>query len=170
MDKKYLQRHREERVFFVKRNEIQKRTNMAFQKTYSLLVKILPGEDIQHVGATSIPGSLTKGDIDIQIRVDERSFAKTRKILQKYFKLDPENPLTIDYACFKDNKSKMSIGIQLTVKNSKYDDFYKIRDLLINDKKLLKKYNEIKKKYQGKFMTEYREEKEKFFEKIVKEK
>lgn len=39
------------------------------EKTFTSQKNLIPNADVQHVGSTAIQNSLTKGDIDIQIRV-----------------------------------------------------------------------------------------------------
>ena len=39
-----------------------------------IIKEYLPEADVQHVGSTAIPKSLTKGDLDIQVRVSSQHF------------------------------------------------------------------------------------------------
>lgn len=152
----------------INETDIRNNIDIIFKKISKLLIKLIPDAKIEHVGSTAIPGSITKGDIDIQVRIDQSQFTKAKNILNQYFEIDIINPATKDYCGFIDRKSKITLSIQLTVIDSKSDDFYKIRDIIKKNKKLLKEYNEIKKKYHNKSIGVYRKEKEKFFKKITK--
>ena len=63
----------------------------------------------------------------------------------------------------------MPVGIQLTVIGSAGDAaFTGPRDILLKDPKRLKKYNSLKRQFQGRHMNEYRKAKSKFLAKIMK--
>ena len=48
-----------------------------FEEVRSRLAAALPeAARIHHIGATAVPGCLTKGDLDIVVRVEGRDFAK----------------------------------------------------------------------------------------------
>ena len=86
------------------------------------------------------------------------------------YKPNKGNPPTKTYASFKNDSTKIPLGVQLTVVGSKEDNFAALRDILVSDKKHLKEYNSLKKRYQGKPMREYRKAKGKFVEKVLKSK
>lgn len=156
-------------VNFQEQEKFQQRTKEVFLKERKKILHVVPVADIQHIGSTSIPGSLTKGDLDIQVRVKEKDFEKARNALLKMYKLNRGNPPTKTYASFKSNTVRIPFGIQLTVIGSGEDNFSVLRDILLRDKKYLKQYNTLKKRYQGKAMREYRKAKGKFIEKILKQ-
>ncbi len=58
--------------------------------------------EIEHVGSTSIPGALTKGDLDLLVRVDAAAFdAAVVALRELYVVHQPEN-WTPTYASFLD--------------------------------------------------------------------
>ena len=132
------------------------------------ILRVVPGADVQHIGSTAIPSSLTKGDLDIQVRVKGKDFEKAQSAFLKMYKPNKGNLSTRTYASFKDNSGKIPLGVQLTVISSKEDNFTSLRDILLNNKKHLEEYNALKKRYQGKSMREYRKAKGKFVEKVLK--
>lgn len=156
-------------IKLINEKDIRNDVRIIFKNTSRLLKKLAPYAKIEHVGSTAIPGSLTKGDIDIQIRISQSQFAKAKKILSEHFEIDINNPATKNYAGFVDIKSKNPLNIQLTTINSEFDDFYKIRDILTKDKRLLKEYNAIKAKCYNKSTDVYREKKERFYNRILNE-
>ncbi len=153
---------------FIPSNQISKKANFLFDKEKVKLLELFPNADIQHVGSTSIPGSLTKGDLDINIRVSKLDFNTTVNSLKQTYEVNQPENWTKTFASFKDDNMEIPLGVQLTVKNSQYDDFYKLRDLLINDSVLLKEYNEMKLKFHDKNIDDYRKEKSEFFERLRK--
>ncbi len=44
--------------------------------------------DIQHIGSTAIPNSITKGDLDIQVRVSKEDFTKAVEILSTIYDIN----------------------------------------------------------------------------------
>jgi len=152
-------------MHFVPVETIQKIANDQFEIQKIFLHKLIPLADIQHVGATSVPGSLTKGDLDIQVRVPKNKFVSARTILDQHYKPNHQDDIwTEEFASFENYANPaIPIGIQLTVQGSNYDEFYKIRDLFINNPELLKRYNAIKKQCEGKSSIEYRKHKRQLF-------
>ncbi len=157
-------------VYFHDQTKFQRDAEEVFLREKKKILRIAPNADIQHVGSTAVPGSLAKGDLDIQVRVTEKDFERAKKAIAKLYKPNKGNPPTKTYASFKNDSVKVPLGVQLTVIGSKEDDFSILRDILLGDDKLSQKYNALKKRCQGKPMREYRKAKGKFFEKIIKTK
>ncbi len=155
-------------VYFHEQEKFRKHAEELFLKEQKRILRAVPSADVQHIGSTAIPGSLTKGDLDIQVRVKQKDFVKAQNALSKMYKPNKGNPPTKTYASFKDDNAKISLGIQLTVIGSREDNFTNLRDILVSNKKHLKSYNALKKQYQGKSMREYRKAKGKFIEKVLK--
>jgi GrpB-like predicted nucleotidyltransferase (UPF0157 family) len=151
-------------MHFVLVDTVKSKAEQEFVRQKILLQKLFPAADIQHVGSTSVPDSLTKGDLDIQVRISEENFLEAIHILEKRYRHNRKNEIWTDgFASFEQyDNPVLPVGIQLTVKDSRYDEFYKMRNLLIKDKSLLKKYNSIKQQCEGKTYAEYRKEKRKF--------
>jgi GrpB-like predicted nucleotidyltransferase (UPF0157 family) len=62
------------------------RAEALYNRVYAALQAVLPGTAIvQHIGATSIPGCLTKGDLDIVVRVQAGDFDQVDAILEGMF-------------------------------------------------------------------------------------
>ncbi len=126
----------------------------------------MPGSDIQHVGSTAIPGCLTKGDIDIQVRVRCEDFAAAKAALQGHYKILPGGFSESDAVSFKDDSTNPPLGVHLTVIGGSSDIQWKFREVLLARKDLRTAYDDIKSKFQGKDMEDYRIDKNKFFERL----
>ena len=130
----------------------------------------LPGLEIEHVGGSSIPGALTKGDLDIVIRTERDSFLKIVEALKELY-----GPKYVDslwnenFALYQDYTSPVKVDIMVTIKDSPYDTFTKVRDFLIANKDALDEYNEIKTHFNKIPYPEYLERKLVFFQKIIKD-
>jgi len=58
-----------ERVIFYNSENLKHKAIELYNYQRQRIENLLPNADIQHVGSTAIPYSLTKGDLDIQVRV-----------------------------------------------------------------------------------------------------
>lgn len=154
---------------FKRYEDVYYRTYRVYKENEEKILRVLPFADIQNIGSTAIPGSVTKGDVDINVRVSSKDFETAVERLKKMYKVNQPENWTSTFASFKDdNNFELPIGVQVTIIGSSSDDFTKLRDLLIENKQLLEEYNQMKRKYEGKDMREYRKEKAAFFERLRK--
>lgn len=153
-------------VYFKNEKSLRATIEKAFLREKEKIAKILPDVDIQHVGSTAIPDSLTKGDLDIQVRVKKEDFTKAVKELLKLYKEDKRNRRTKNYIGLKKYNNKIPIGIQVTIIGSEEDDFSKLRDVLLSNPKYQKEFNSLKEKYNEGTMSEYRRAKTEFFNRL----
>jgi GrpB-like predicted nucleotidyltransferase (UPF0157 family) len=156
-------------VTFKKAQDFQPSADAVFTAERFKILRKLPNAEVHHVGSTSVSGLLTKGDLDINIRVLRGDFAAAVDILKKMYNINqPENWAEGDYASFKSDRLKIDFGAQLTVKGSPHDFFLKFRELLRNNPKFVEQYNQLKVMHEGKSMTKYRNKKEKFCALLLK--
>lgn len=151
-------------MHFVSSDDLWHTAQKAYQKERAAILKLLPDADVQHVGSTAVPHSLTKGDLDIQIRVSIDGFKEAVLHLgHRYHENHPEL-WTLDFALFHEyENSEIPVGIVLTVKDSKFDEFYKVRDLFLASPRLVEQYNAFKMRYEGKREEEYKQAKARLF-------
>jgi GrpB-like predicted nucleotidyltransferase (UPF0157 family) len=104
----------------------------AFQQHSREVRRLVPGAEVEHMGATAVPGSLTKGDLDLLVRVAPENFpGAVESLTSRYAIHQPEN-WTATYASFFDERDDhLPVGVQLVVTGSDIDDaFVAIRQLL----------------------------------------
>jgi GrpB-like predicted nucleotidyltransferase (UPF0157 family) len=132
------------------------------------LYRLVPGGEFHHNGATAIPGSLTKGDVDVLLRVDASDFATSAAALKRRFEINqPENWADV-FASFKDDLSfPFPFGVQLVVKESEYDFFLFLIEYFTSDPAHLAEYNRIKQESAPLGPDEYRNAKERYLTPIV---
>ncbi len=152
-----------ERVNFYKQAGVNSEIEEAFNNHKIRIKKVIPDADIQHVGSSAIPNSLTKGDLDIQVRVLSKSFLPAVRELSKLYDLNEGSIKTNEFRAFKDDTMSPPLGIQLTVFDSEFDFFWKFRDILLQNSKYRYEYDNLKRSFEGKGMDEYREAKNDFF-------
>lgn len=120
--------------------------------------------EFEHVGATAIPDCLTKGDLDICIRIDPGEFEEAEACLAERFERNSGSFRSHAFAAFKNDASTPPLGLQLVVKNSELDVFVKFRDRLLQESGLVQTYNDLKKQYAGRPMETYRHAKSRFIQ------
>ncbi len=149
-------------VHFSPSEEFAETAHQLFDEQRSFLQAQFPFADIQHIGGTSVPGLLTKGDLDINFRIGEDQFYTVVEKLKNIYEINQPENWSSSYASFKDDSK--SLGIQVTVIGSDKDFFVSHRDALRQDPKLVILLNELKSAYEGKSMDEYRAAKGAFLE------
>ncbi|MGH7780977.1 MAG: GrpB family protein [Candidatus Binataceae bacterium] len=138
-------------------------TRARFDTVCRRVQTILPvSADIEHVGATAIPGCLSKGDVDLCVRVTQVAFTACDTALERHFQRNTVSERNESFSAFQDQAA--NTGIQLVVIGSSLDVFTTFRDLLLKNPNLLAEYNQLKKQYHGKSMTEYRQAKGDFIQ------
>lgn len=155
-----------EQVSFYKQVGVNSDIENTFNIQKERIEKVIPDAEIHHVGSSAIPNSLTKGDLDIQVRVSPKSFLIAVEELSKLYEPNEGSIKTNEFRAFKDDTTEPPVGIQLTVFNSEFDFFWKFRDILLQNDKYRNEYDNLKRKFEGKEMDKYREAKNEFFNKI----
>lgn len=104
---------------------------------------ILRGE-VHHMGATAMPFGHTKGDVDVNVRVEQSAFARLVDALREGFDVaQPEN-WTPTFASFSSDRYPLPFGIQVTVMGSPDDFLLTLRDRMLADHDLLREYDRRK--------------------------
>jgi GrpB-like predicted nucleotidyltransferase (UPF0157 family) len=87
-----------ETVHFIKTGEISERVETLFTSDKHKLSSLFPDADIEHIGATSVPGSITKGDLDINVRVEPNDFQRAKEILAGLCQINQPDNWTSGFA------------------------------------------------------------------------
>lgn len=130
---------------------------------------VMPYSEIEHVGSSAIPDIDSKGDLDIQIRVAMKDLDRAIIGCDKLFIRRYENLWTNEFAMFTDPKQQIKIDIMLTVKDSAYDSFFRIRDAMIENQTIRQRYIDFKKQYSDFTSDQYRKAKHTFFRQLEAE-
>ena len=148
----------------------RKKAQALFDQVQGMLAGSLPAEsEIRHIGATAIPGCLTKGDLDIVIRVPPEAFPEMDAVLARHFARNYGSVRTDNFSAFEDASCNPHLGIQLTAIGGASDFFHLFLDALIRSPELLREYNELKRRFDGSDMAAYRAAKDTFVERVIAE-
>lgn len=156
-----------EMVRFFECSKFHTNAQQLFLEQKAIIEALIPTADVQHVGSTSVPNSLTKGDLDIQVRVKSEDYLYAVDTLSKLYSLNNGSISTDSFKAFKGDLTDPPLGVQLTVVDTEFDFFWKFRDVLLINDKYRAKYDALKTNYDGKAMDDYREAKNTFFEWIM---
>ena len=152
----------EETVSFLPEKHFRARVQQRFEELRRELLTIVPDADIEHVGSTAVPESLTKGDLDVQVRIGELEYSAAKERLCQLYDVNVGGFATDDAISFQDYSSDPHVGIHLTVKGGSADIQHRFRDRLRLSESLRDDYDNLKRRFEGKSMSKYRDAKEKF--------
>jgi GrpB-like predicted nucleotidyltransferase (UPF0157 family) len=139
-----------------------------FTRITSALRELLPASaEIRHIGATAISGCLTKGDLDIVVRVEQEHFAGADELLADRFARNTGSVRTDSFSAFEDTETSPPLGVQLTAIDGPYDDFHLFVEALLRDPRLVTAYNELKSRFEGQPMQDYRAAKDAFIAEVL---
>jgi GrpB-like predicted nucleotidyltransferase (UPF0157 family) len=157
-----------EPVHFVESNTITPAVNALVVQEARRIMRLLPYADVHHVGSTAIPKSLTKGDVDLNVRVPRDQFHEAVSALRRVYDVNQLENWSDDFASFKDDDSfLLKFGVQLTVRGSQDDVFLAIRELFLGNRNLVKEYDDLKRSFDGKSMDDYWAAKAAFFTRLL---
>lgn len=151
-------------VHFRPKEEIESVADEVFARQRSRVLALVPSADVQHVGATAVPGALTKGDLDLVVRVPAPDFAAARERLSEIYGIHQPESWDASFASFVDaGEAAMPVGVQLVVIGSDADVFVSARDRLRAQPDVLRSLNALKAAHEGRSHEGYRAAKSAFF-------
>lgn len=157
-----------ERVEFVDEAAIRSTVSAVFDSLNTTLTALLPTARIEHVGSTSIPGAVTKGDLDICVQVAQRAFPEADRVLAERFARNVGSHQSASLSSFVDDSWPVPVGVQLVAFGGNEDFFLRWRDLLRSSPEILNQYDQLKRRWHGRSHQEYRAAKAKFIEQMLK--
>ena len=149
--------------------DLRELANATFDEHRRAVLALIPSADVEHVGATAVPGALTKGDVDVLVRVGEPEFAEAVEVLRCRYAIHQPYNWTPTLASFTAPAAAgLGVGIQLVVEGSDADGFFgPFRDALINSPALLTEYNRLKQRLDGLGYQRYTDQKGEFIERVL---
>lgn len=128
------------------------------------IMRLLPDAEVEEIGSTAVPGCLTKGDVDLLVRVAPSDFDAAVEALMTLHQLNHDMDDIEHFASFRGEREGVAYGIQLTVRNSDTFHFLAFRDLLRQCPDMVDDYNELKQRNCHLPADTYRAKKHKFIE------
>ena len=129
-----------------------------------LLLPLLPEHLLVLTGGSSLPGVLTRGDVDLHVRVAEKDFASTVNVLRKLHEVVHPEIWQSDLATFGVD-ALLPTGVAVTPIGSVHDVlFTRTWQILADDSAELTGYNEMKASADA---VSYERRKNEFFDGLV---
>ncbi len=138
----------------------------AFEEHREAISPLLPGARIEHIGATAVPGALTKGDLDLMVSVAPGDFEAAVVALRRRYAVNQPGNWSPRFASFEQLPSgAVPVGVQLVVLGSRDEKlFTEWRDRLRGDPELRQRFNAFKRGQTGAEPDEYIAAKARFIE------
>jgi GrpB-like predicted nucleotidyltransferase (UPF0157 family) len=152
---------------FYKADEYQASCENLYRKYELQIAALLPSATIEHIGASSIPNAVSKGDLDILVGVNGNELEKAVKLLSTLGFNEKSNTLRTPELCMLESSSGENVAFQVVANGSEFDFFVRFRDKLRESPELVQQYNELKMSCTGWAQEEYRRKKSAFIEHVL---
>ena len=117
----------------------------AYEDAELLLSAILPDARIDHVGASSVPGALSQGGVDICVAAPRDAFDECLGVLREAgYALLPHAPVHDRHAWLSAPPGPVPVRLQLIESGSTSEAPMRLRDALRADAALLARYDALK--------------------------
>ena len=152
-----------DRVFFKSSEEWRRLMDRVLPLVARWLSDRVPRADVLDMGSTSVPGALTKGDLDVNVRVPADDFRATVDALDRELERHQEDVWSDGFASFYAfGRWEIPVGIHVTAIGHEDDKFAAQIERLRSDPELIAAYNALKQRHEGGPMDEYRQAKWEF--------
>jgi GrpB-like predicted nucleotidyltransferase (UPF0157 family) len=149
-------------------DELMPQVEATLEEALARVHGVLPDVETHHVGATAIPGAVTKGDVDIVVRVSATQFPVVVHSLGLLFEQKQVENWTDDFASLGDDDGcELPLGIQVVVRGSEFDVFLYLRDYLRAHVGAHEEYDRIKIEHTRGGADGYWEAKNAFLERVL---
>ncbi|WP_434568151.1 GrpB family protein [Vibrio chagasii] len=138
-----------------------------FERYESYIKKLLPTARVEHVGASSIPLAVSKGDLDIFVGVEFNELEDAVERLTTLGFKEKLDTLRTPELCMLESISSEDVALQVVANGSEFGCFLTFRDKLRAAPALVKQYNALKMSCEGWPQGEYREKKATFIEYVL---
>lgn len=153
---------------FFAATDYQLRCHALFNEYQRKISALLPQARIEHIGASSIPNAVSKGDLDIFVGVDKPSLEVSVAALISLGFEEKQGTLRTANLCMLESISGDDAAIQVVANNSEFEFFLDFRDALRQNPDLVAQYNRLKRDSEGMTMDDYRAKKSVFIEGVLK--
>lgn len=138
-----------------------------FERYECDIKKLLPNARVEHVGASSIPSAVSKGDLDIFVGVELSELEDAIERLTTLGFKEKLDTLRTPELCMLESTSADDVALQVVANGSEFECFLRFRDKLRANPALVQQYNTLKMSCEGWPQDEYREKKSTFIEHVL---
>ena len=155
---------------FYKAEEYQPACKDVFCKYALEIAALLPDAVIEHVGASSIPNAVSKGDLDILVGVDGSELEGAVKLLSTLGFKEKTDTLRTPELCMLESYSGEDVAFQVVAHGPEFEMFVGFRNTLRENPELIHQYNQLKMSCEGWSHDDYRRTKSAFVERVLGQK
>lgn len=139
-----------------------------FDEVARELIQLLPHARVEHVGASSIPGAISKGDLDICVAVPASAHADAVEALVSAGYAIKQDTLRTPALCMLlSPRRDWDVALQVIAAGSEFEFFMRFRDALRASPELVEQYNQIKRNAAALGRERYRDDKARFIETVL---
>lgn len=131
-------------MIFLEPEQYQQKCAQLFNSYQKDISTLLPFAKIEHIGSSSIPNAISKGDLDIYIEVKPDQFEFAIEQLKKLNFIEKQNTLKTHELCMLESLNDDDVAFQIVVTGSKFTFFLTFRNKLISSPTLVDEYNQLK--------------------------
>lgn len=155
-------------MIFLEPEQYQQKCAQLFNLYQKDISKLLPFARIEHIGSSSIPNAISKGDLDIYIEVKPDQFEVAIEGLKTLNFIEKQNTLRTHELCMLESLNNDDVAFQIVVTGSKFTFFLTFRNKLIASPALVDEYNQLKLQCSHLDHDQYRAIKSDFITRILK--
>lgn len=152
---------------FYKESEYREACEELFQRYKASILNVIPRARVEHVGASAVPGAISKGDLDIFVGVNTERFIESIALLKPLGFSEKSETLRTTELCMLESVTE-NVALQVVVNGSRFEFFIDFREKLKASAVLLDQYNQLKLMCIGLSEERYRELKSEFIEQVLR--
>ncbi|UPR32064.1 GrpB family protein [Vibrio crassostreae] len=152
---------------FYPAEQYQAACNELFVRYERDIKTLIPNARVEHVGASSIPFAVSKGDLDIFVGVESSELEYAIEQLTTLGFNEKLDTLRTPELCMLESTSSDDVALQVVANGSEFECFLAFRDKLRANPALVEQYNTLKMSCEGWSQEEYREKKADFIEYVL---
>ena len=153
---------------FLQPSQYQPGVSRLYEKIASEVRLLLPDSRVEHIGASSIPGAISKGDLDVFVGVDKERIEYAISQFERIGYRVKTNTLRNESLCMLEiDIHEYPVALQIVANGSEFEMFLTFRDVVRNSGELLREYNQMKHLCEGTSERCYRLKKGEFIEKVL---
>ena len=139
-----------------------------FEHVSRELKETLNNFELEHIGSSAIHGAISKGDLDILVKVSASSFEEALEKIKTLGFYEKQGTLRTACLCMlSTDRFNHDVAIQLIVKNSEFEMFVEFKDKLNQNPRLVDEYNLLKQNSIDLTPEDYRKKKSLFIDSVL---
>ncbi|CDT50043.1 GrpB family protein [Vibrio coralliirubri] len=152
---------------FYPAEQYQEACNELFVRYERDIRTLIPNARVEHVGASSIPSAVSKGDLDIFVGIELGELEDVIGRLTTLGFNEKLDTLRTPELCMLESTSAHDVALQVVANGSEFECFLRFRDKLRANPALVQQYNTLKMGCEGWSQEKYRDKKSVFIEHVL---